>query len=153
MNCAKSFSRQETGFNTADPYDLAGSISDEEFARRLDMFYRGDLQCWLLRQSSRYFTKEEIRLQCAVALRYADRSRPTVRELWQYLQFLILKDEQMLGSAQGFRFPSYSTFRNRVADLPREFVRRARDGRLVGRPSVAIIVTRFEAIETKTGTI
>ncbi|MBB4274095.1 hypothetical protein [Rhizobium mongolense] len=111
----------------------------------LDLAYRDEINLWLERQRGRYFTREETTLQCVLALRYADLTRPTARELWQYLQILILKDARMLGR-RPMRFPSYSTFRARIADLPRDFVWKARSGANDGRPSVTALVSRFDAI-------
>jgi len=116
------------------------------FAENLDRVFRDELGLWFERQRGRYFTLEETTLQCVVALRYADATRPTVRELWQYLQELILKDARMLGGQRKLRFPSYSTFRSRIADLPRAFVWKARMGGDNGRPSISAMVSRFEAI-------
>ncbi|NTH24955.1 hypothetical protein G6K83_07680 [Agrobacterium rhizogenes] len=115
----------------------------------LDFEYRDDINLWVERQRGRYFTREETTLQCVVALRYADATRPTVRELWQYLQILILKDARMTFGCRPMRFPSYSTFRARVADLPREFVWKARLGADDGRPSVMTLVSRFDAIVSR----
>ncbi|WP_150127988.1 hypothetical protein [Rhizobium phaseoli] len=112
----------------------------------LDFDFRDEINLWVERQRGRYFTLEETTLQCVVALRYADLTRPTVRELWQYLQILILKDARMALGSRPMRFPSYSTFRARVADLPREFVWKARLGEDDGRPSVTALVSRFDAI-------
>ncbi|WFU10300.1 hypothetical protein QA646_05430 [Rhizobium sp. CB3090] len=115
-------------------------------AEALDLEYRDEINLWLERQRGRYFTREETTLQCVVALRYADLTRPTVRELWQYLQTLILKDARMMPGRRPMRLPSYSTFRARVADLPRGFVWKARMGVDDGRPSVTALVSRFDAI-------
>ncbi|MDR9764094.1 hypothetical protein RJJ37_31485 [Rhizobium redzepovicii] len=124
---------------------MTGNIASND-NNRLDFEYREEINLWVERQRGRYFTLEETTLQCVVALRYADLTRPTVRELWQYLQILILKDARMTFGSRPMRFPSYSTFRTRVADLPREFVRKARLGEADGRPSVTALVSRFDAI-------
>ncbi|MBB4190045.1 hypothetical protein GGE45_002546 [Rhizobium aethiopicum] len=121
-------------------------LNDE---KNLDFVYRDEINRWVERQRSRYFTREETNLQCVVALRYADPTRPTVRELWQYLQALILKDARMMPGRRAVRFPSYSTFRTRVADLPREFVWKARLGADDGRPSMMTLVSRFDAMVSR----
>ncbi|MDR7141941.1 hypothetical protein [Rhizobium sp. BE258] len=116
-----------------------------DYGANLDMEYRDELALWFERQCGRYFTRNEITLQCVVALRYADVTRPTVRELWQYLQALILKDARFMADGRAMRFPSYSTFRGRIADLPRNFVWKARMGADDGRPSLASLASRFDA--------
>ncbi|WFU49172.1 hypothetical protein [Sinorhizobium terangae] len=117
-----------------------------DFIGQIDGEHRQELRNWLERQYGRYFTRQETVLQCVVALRYADPSRPTVRELWHRLHHHIMEDARMLKGPRPQRLPSYSTFRARVADLPREFVWKARAGRDMGRPSIATMVSRFETI-------
>lgn len=117
-----------------------------DFIGRIDGEHRDELRCWYQRQRGRYFTPQEVLLQCVVALRYADPSRPTVRELWHRLHHLIMEDARVLKGPRPQRLPSYSTFRARVADLPREFVWKARAGRDMGRPSIAAMVSRFETV-------
>jgi hypothetical protein len=120
--------------------------NDADLLEQADREFGDDLALWFERQSSRYFTRDELKLQCVVALRYADPSRPTVRELWQYLQILILKDARSLPGRRKMRFPSYSTFRTRVADLPPGLVRKTRAGRDEGRPSIASMIVRIESV-------
>lgn len=123
--------------------------TDADLVAQADLEYGDDLGLWFQRQSSRYFTREEMKLQCVVALRYADPARPTVRELWQYLQVLIEQDARALPGRRKMRFPSYSTFYSRIADLPRSLVWKTRKGREKGRPSIATMVMRFEAATSK----
>jgi hypothetical protein len=111
---------------------------------RGDALHRAELSNWFERQSCRYFTRQEIHLQCVVALHYADPSRPTARELWHRLHHFILEDARLLKSGPPQRLPSFSTFRSRIADLPRDFVWQARSGRDFVRPSIAALVSRFE---------
>lgn len=121
-----------------------------DFIVRTDAEHRQELQNWFERQYSgrRYFTRQEILLQCVVALRYADPSRPTVRELWHRLHHHIMEDVRMLKGPRPRqqRLPAYTTFRARIADMPREYVWKARAGHDMGRPSIAAMVSRFEAI-------
>ncbi|WP_161623533.1 hypothetical protein [Sinorhizobium fredii] len=102
-----------------------------------------ELRNWFTRQRSRTFTYQETVLQCVVALAYVDRRRPTVRELWHELLVLIDEDARMMPERSPMRRPSYSTFRNRIADLPREAVWMTRNGR---RPtSFAASAMRFQS--------
>lgn len=116
-----------------------------DFIAVTDAEHRDELHNWFERQHGRYFTYQETLLQSTVALRYADPSRPTVRELWHRLHHLIMEDARMVSGPRPQRLPSYSTFRSRIADLPREFVWKTRSGPDLGRPSIAAMVSRFEA--------
>lgn len=118
-----------------------------EFNAALDAYHRVELKMWLRRQQSRHFTSSEVHVQCMVALQYADRSRPTVRQLWHLLHHIIEKDARLdkRGSvAVGHRLPSYDTFRKRIADLPRHYVLKARLGN--DHPSVAALTIRLDII-------
>ncbi|WP_440657775.1 hypothetical protein [Ensifer adhaerens] len=118
-----------------------------DFLGQIDAEHRQELQNWFKRQyRGRYFTRQETLLQCVVALRYADPSRPTIRELWHRLHHHITDDAQMLKGSCAQRLPAYATFRSRIADMPREFVWKARAGREMGRPSIVAMVSRFENI-------
>ncbi|WP_146214389.1 hypothetical protein [Rhizobium sp. 11515TR] len=124
---------------------VAKPATDTDVVQEADREYVQALGLWFERQSSRYFTREEIKLQCVVALRYADPARPTVRELWQYLQVLIEQDALSLPGRRKMRFPSYSTFYSRIENLPRRLVWKTRKSRDKGRVSIASVVIRFEA--------
>ncbi|MBY5399509.1 hypothetical protein HFN01_32430 [Rhizobium leguminosarum] len=143
----RALERAEALIALGTTFELRGERGD--FAAALDAEYRDELGLWFERQLGRYFTREETTLQCVVALRYADVTRPTVRELWQYLQVLILRDARMMPGGRPLRFPSYTTFRGRITDLPRTFVWKAREGADEGRPSVTVLVSRFDAIVSR----
>ena len=117
-----------------------------DFINLADTEHQQEIRNWFQRQHGRYFSGQETLLQCVVALRYADPTRPTVRQLWHHLHHLIVEDARLLVGKRPQRLPSYSTFRSRIADLPRDFVWQARAGQDNGRPSIMLMVSRFEAI-------
>jgi hypothetical protein len=113
-----------------------------DFNNVTDVHVRNELRAWVHRQRHKYFSEDETTLQCVVALHYLSWDRPTARKLLCVLHVLVLAQNRSRKS-EYLRACSYSTLRNRIADLPRHLVKKARSSGKSFGPAIAETLAQF----------
>jgi hypothetical protein len=100
-------------------------MSQNEYARlghplEVAAAHRAALREWSLRPAADGFSEDEMSLQRAVALVYADPRRPSIRQLYRVLSELIEEDAKRTGLQP--KRPSLEDFRSLVLSLPPGYV-------------------------------
>ncbi|MGO8369101.1 hypothetical protein ACC808_11760 [Rhizobium ruizarguesonis] len=100
-------------------------MSQNEYARlghplEVPAAHRAALREWSLQPTANGFSEDEMSLQRAVALVYADPRRPSIRQLYRVLSDLIEEDAKRTGLRP--KRPSLEDFRSLVLSLPPGYV-------------------------------
>lgn len=100
-------------------------MSQNEYARlahplEVPAAHRAALLEWFLQPTADGFSEDEMNLQRAVALLYADPRRPSIRQLYRVLSELIEDDAKRTGLQS--KRPPLEDFRSLVLSLPPGYV-------------------------------